>query len=269
MDKEAFQLNDTAVTLYEDQKVTSMFGPLACATLDAVEISKTDVILDVACGTGIVSREIHAKISPTAPITGTDLNAGMIAMARKVTQDKPEVFQWHVADIENLPLETGQFTKVFCQQGIQYFPNEATALTEMRRVMQTGGQLITTVWGGASDFFIAMAKSVSEHVSPEVGKKYLAPFSYKNTDNLTEMLASAGFGEVTRKTLTVDRTMRNSAVSIPDEILGHPAGPQVQEAGEAVIQAVAREVTEACAKYQVGSDMIVPQRAHLFVATAT
>lgn len=139
MDKEAFQLNDTAVTLYEDQKVTSMFGPLACATLDAVEISKTDVILDVACGTGIVSREIYAKISPTAPITGTDLNAGMIAMARKVTQDKPEVFQWHVADIENLPLETGQFTKVFCQQGIQYFPNEATALTEMRRVIQTGG----------------------------------------------------------------------------------------------------------------------------------
>ena len=188
MAKEAFQLNDNTVKVYEDQKVTSMFGPLARATLEVVEITKSDIILDVACGTGIVSREIHAKNSPTSQITGADLNAGMIEMARKVTQDKPEVFQWHVAGVEDLPLETCQFTKVFCQQGIQYFPDEAAALTEMRRVIQTNGQLIMTVWGGASDFFIAMAKSVSKHVSPEIGKKYLAPFSYKNTENLTEML---------------------------------------------------------------------------------
>ena len=63
--------------------------------------------------------------------------------------------------------------------------------------------------------------------------------------------------------------MRNSVVCIPDEILGHPAGPQVQEAGEEIIPTIARDVTEACAKYQIGDDMIVPQRTHLFVATAT
>ena len=268
MDKEAFQLKDDTVTLYEDQKVASMFRPLARATLDAVEISMTDVILDVACGTGIVGREIHVNFSPTAPITGADLNSGMIAMAKKVTQDNPEDFQWHVANIESLPLESGKFTKTFCQQGIQYFPNEPTALTEMRRVMQPGGQLIMTVWDGASDFFIALAKSVSEHVNPEVGERYLAPFTYKNIDKLTEMLAAAGFGDVTRKILTVDRTMKNFTHSIRDEIFGHPAGPQVQGAGEPVVQAVAQEVIEACAKYQVGDDLIVPQRTHLLIATA-
>ncbi|MBL4874587.1 MAG: class I SAM-dependent methyltransferase [Rhodobacteraceae bacterium] len=269
MVKNAFHLKETAVALYEDQKVAAMFRPLACATLDAVEITETDVILDVACGTGIVSREIHAKISPTFPIHGVDLNADMIAMARHVTHDRPGAFEWHVADIENLPLPTGQFTKVFCQQGMQYFPNEITALIEIRRVMQAGGQLITTIWGGASDFFIAMSDSVSKHVSPEVGKRFLTPFSYKNADKLTEMLGTAGFGAVTRTILMVDRTIRNPDTSIKNEILGHPAGLQVLDAGETVVQAIVQDIANACAKYQVGENLVVPQRTHMFIATAT
>lgn len=268
MSKEAFQLSDSAVAAYEDQKVTAMFGPLARATLDKVHVSKDETILDVACGTGIVARSILEKIRPARPIVGTDLNEGMIAMARQVTQDTASCFEWHVASVEELPFEIGRFSMVICQQGIQYFPDEQAALNEMRRVMASGGTLVLSVWGGASDFFLAMAESVGRHISPDVGEKYLAPFSYKNADQLPDLLTIAGFRDVRGETLTVDRTMINTATSIPKEILGHPAGPQVHAAGEATVNAIAKDVTKACSKYQQGEDMIVPQRASLFLATA-
>lgn len=269
MTKETFQLSDSAVAVYEDQKVTAMFGPLARATLGVVPVAKDDTVLDVACGTGIVARSIFEKFGPVQPIVGTDLNDGMIGMARHVTRDAAHSFEWHVADVEKLPFETGRFSLVICQQGIQYFPDEQAALKEIRRVMASGGRLVMSVWGGASDFFLAMAESVGRHVDPDVGARYLAPFSYKNTDRLPEMLASAGFRNVVVETLTVDRTMTETVVSLPKEILAHPAGSQVQAAGEAAVQAIAGDVSAACSKYQHGNDMIVPQRAHLFSATAT
>lgn len=268
MTKETFQLNDSAVAVYEDQKVKVMFGPLARATLDSVNVSADDIILDVACGTGIVARSIRKKVRPTASIVGTDLNEGMIEMARRITRDAASSFDWHVADVTNLPFETGTFTAVFCQQGIQYFPDEDAALAEMRRVMAKGGKLVMTVWGGASDFFLAMAESVARHVGPEVGKKYLVPFSYGRADQFPEMLSSAGFHDVSVTTISVDRVMTDTDVSIPKEILGHPAGSQVQEAGEEVVQTIVKDVSLGCAKYQKGADMIVPQRAYLVLATA-
>jgi hypothetical protein len=67
MAKEAFQLSDSAVTAYEDQKVKAMFGPLARATLAKIQVNKNDAILDLACGTGIVARSILDKVTPAQP----------------------------------------------------------------------------------------------------------------------------------------------------------------------------------------------------------
>lgn len=268
MAKEAFQLNSKTITVYEEQKVTSMFGPLARATIDAVGIDENDVILDIACGTGIVGRTIIKDIRPISPIVGMDLNSGMIEMARSITAPQSSSFDWHVADVEKLPFDSGKFTAVFCQQGIQYFPDDQAALKEMRRVMVEDGKLILTVWGGASDFFVEMAKSVSKHVGSEIADRYLAPFSYAKIDQLTDMLLNAGFGDVLRETLVVDRTMLNTKESIPKEILGHPAGPQIEQAGTDIVRAIAEDVSIACKEYQRGDDMIVPQLAHMFVAVA-
>lgn len=182
MTNETFQLNASAATIYEEQKVKAMFGPLAEAILDIVKILKNDRILDIACGTGIVSRTIHEKITPYATIFGIDVNESMLNMAKQITEDRKNAFSWHLGDVASLPFEPGSFTAVFCQQGIQYFPNEGVALKEIRRVLKSNGQLIISVWGGASDFFIAMADSVSKHINADIGAKYLAPFSYKNIE---------------------------------------------------------------------------------------
>ena len=268
MAKETFQLSDDAVAVYEDQKVKSMFEPLARVTVKAIPITSDDRILDVACGTGIVLRTVHKNVVPATPMTGIDINASMIAMAKNCTQQHAEDFDWHVAYVETLPFENSSFTLLFCQQGIQYFPDQKKVLQELRRVEADGGRVVLSVWGGASDFFQAMAKSVTKHVDQETGDKYLAPFNYRDVDALPQMLVDAGFRDVDVKPMLVDRTMSEIAQNISKEILGHPSGPKVLQAGENVVEAISSEVIAACADYRKGDDMIVPQRATLFTASA-
>lgn len=268
MAKETFQLNDSAVTAYEDQKVKAMFGPLARATLAKIQVNRNDAILDLACGTGIVARSILDKVTPDQAIVGVDLNEGMIRKARQITQSDSSRFQWHVANAENLPFETGTFSLIICQQGMQYFPDETAVLKEIKRVSAKNAKLVISVWEGASDFFLAMADSVGRHVDPEIGKKYLAPFSYKNVEQLPDMLVGAGFENITVERITVDRTMAKIHSSIENEILGHPAGPKVMEAGQAVVDAIAKDIIAACSEYRKGDDMVVPQLAFLYTASA-
>lgn len=82
------------------------------------------------------------------------------------------------------------------------------------------------------------------------------------------MLETAEFKNVSIEEIIVDRVINDTNLSIPKEILGHPAGKKVQEAGEDIIQAIASDVSAACAQYQIKADMIVPQRAFLIQAKA-
>ncbi|MCY1126288.1 class I SAM-dependent methyltransferase [Frigidibacter sp. RF13] len=268
MANEAFQLSDSAVTAYEDQKVKAMFGPLARATLAKIHVTEKDAILDLACGTGIVARTILEQVAPAKPIVGVDLNEGMVRKAREITQSDSSKFSWHVANAENLPFASGTFSLTICQQGMQYFPDEAAVLEEIRRVSAKNAKLVITVWAGASDFFLAMADSVGRHVDPGIGEKYLAPFSYRNIEQLPTTMKSAGFKNINVERIAVDRTMVNIHSSIKNEILGHPAGPKVLEAGQAVVDAIAADIIAACTEYRRGDDMIVPQLAYLCTASA-
>jgi len=267
MAQETFQLAHGAAAIYEQQKVKAIFRPLADATLAAVEVSKDDVILDIACGTGIVARLIRERISPNASITGIDLNPGMIEMARSLTQDESGAFSWHVGDVTGMPFAAGSFTVAICQQGLQFFPDPTAALAEIRRVMCTGGRLILTIWFGISPFFRALADAIGRHVSPEDAARSLAPFTYSGLGAVSTLLKSNGFVEVHESQLTVDRVIQNPAQAIPREILSSPVGPAVAARGDKVMSEIVGDVLAACTDLRRGVDLVAPQSARLFVAT--
>lgn len=268
MARDAFQLAQGAASTYEQQKVKVIFRPLAEATLAAIEISENDVVLDVACGTGIVARVIRERISPKAAITGIDLNEGMIETARAITIDAPDAFRWHVGDVTGMPFADGSFTMAVCQQGLQFFPDEEAALKEIRRVLEPGGRIILTVWAGPSRFFIALADAIGRHVSPQDATRSLAPFTYGRLDAIPTLLRSCGFDEVRSLDLTLERVIHEPAASIPLEIAGNPVGPAVSACGEEVMASIVSEVLTTCSDLRNGSDLISPQTARLFTAAA-
>ena len=101
-----------------------------------------DRVLDVACGTGFVARRVNEVSAATCKIAGIDVNEPMLNAAR---QDKS--IEWHLGSATRLPFPDESFEVVFCQQGLQYFPDRQAAVTEMARVLVPGGRVSLNVWG--------------------------------------------------------------------------------------------------------------------------
>ena len=266
MAKETFQLRGDAASIYEEQKVPAMFAPLAGATLDAVKLSPNDCILDVACGTGIVARKIRERIGPEARIVGADLNEGMIETARSLSDPVSESCEWYVAPVDHLPFGDGEFTRVFCQQGFQFFPDGLAALKEMKRVLKKDGEAVITVWKEPSPFFVALSQSIKRHVGSDESTQSLAPFTYDNHANFESLAEQAGFAGFARQELTVNRTIGRPETAIEKEILGNTVGPAVQAKGHEVMQCIVMEVTQALPAYLQGENLVVPQTTCLYRA---
>ena len=132
-----WQLIDNGAEAYERYLVPAVMARFADDLVESV--GPGDRVLDVACGTGIVARRAAAR---GATVVGVDVNAQMLDVARAAD---PAV-EWIEADATALPLADDAFDVVLCQQGLQFMPDPAAALAEMRRVLAPGGRLTVSVW---------------------------------------------------------------------------------------------------------------------------
>jgi SAM-dependent methyltransferase len=263
-----FQLDDDAVAAYERQKVRSIFRPLAEATIDRLGEPPKSAVLDVACGTGIVARVLRDRFGSNLPITGVDISEGMIGAARSFCAGLAGPFDWHVAPVHDMPLGSRSFGVCFCQQGMQYFPDDHAALREMNRVLRVGGLLVLTVWSGPNDYFRAMAAAMERYVSEEAAAKTLAPFAYDAPGRLPPMLGDTGFVDLDMNDVVITRVIPDAERGIVEDIEGSPLAPLVGAGGPRAMQNVVASVLDACGKLLDGGDIRVPQRTHMVTARA-
>ena len=141
-----------------------MFGPLADAAIDAVTILENDTIPDVVCGTGILARKVKEKIGFSAKIVGIDLNQNMIEIAESLNGDFSVSCERQVADVCYLLYESEIFSLVMYQQGIQYFPEKAAAICEIRRVLASKGRISLTISRRNSIFVQSVSDKLIRHV---------------------------------------------------------------------------------------------------------
>ena len=102
-------------------------------------------VLDVACGTGLVTRRLRARLDPAVRLVATVLSGDMVAYARRKLGE-PAGVEWREADAVALPFPDGSFGAVVCQLGIMFVPDKAAAMREARRVLVPGGLFAFNVW---------------------------------------------------------------------------------------------------------------------------
>ena len=101
-------------------------------------------MLEVAAGTGVVTRALAVALPERVSIVATDLNQPMLDQAAALGTRRP--VEWRQADAMPLPFPDGAFDAVVCQFGVMFFPDKARALSEARRVLRPGGRFIFNVW---------------------------------------------------------------------------------------------------------------------------
>ncbi|MFP3943555.1 MAG: class I SAM-dependent methyltransferase [Alphaproteobacteria bacterium] len=179
---------------YQRYFVPSIGGPVAEDLIEAAALQPGERVLDVACGTGVVTR-LAAERAGAGRVAGLDMNAGMIEVARASTL--PDLgIEWYEADAASMPLADETYDVVLCQMGLQFMPDRVAALREMRRVLVSGGRVLFNVPGPTPKPFEILAGVLANRIQPEAAGFALAVFSLNDSGEIRQLLSDSGFRDI-------------------------------------------------------------------------
>ncbi|MCG6877223.1 MAG: class I SAM-dependent methyltransferase [Betaproteobacteria bacterium] len=180
---------------YQRYFVPAIGGPVAEDLIEAAGLQPGERVLDVACGTGVVTRLAAEHVGPSGMVAGLDVHPGMLTVARASTPSGISI-NWYEASAEAMPLPDGSFDVVLCQMGLQFMPNKPAALREMRRVLDRGGRIYVNVPGPKPSLFGIMTEALARHIGPQAAAFGDLVFSLHDVADMTKLLRDAGFREV-------------------------------------------------------------------------
>jgi len=244
MDKSQIpDLSGSPAEIYERYNVPRFFLPWARELVNMVAPRPGEHVLDVACGTGAVTRLIAERVEPGGKVVGLDVNGGMLAVGRSLVTN-PNV-EWREASVLELQFDDGTFDLVICQQGLQFFPDRPLALRQMRRVLVPGGRLGVSCWrtSAESPAYAAIERALARRLGSERGK--LPPFAMSDGGQLQKLIEGAGFREiqVDSKTKMVEWPSTNVFVRATAAAAPTMLG-SLAEHGDAVLSEIVAEVEE-------------------------
>jgi SAM-dependent methyltransferase len=151
-------------------------------------------VLEVAAGTGVVTRALASALPEQVAIVATDLNQPMLDQAAALGTGRP--VEWRQADAMQLPFRDGTFDAVVCQFGVMFFPEKAKAFSEAHRVLRSGGVLVFNVWDRLEENeFADTVTAALASLFPEDSPRFLArtPHGYHEHASIEQDLVSGGF----------------------------------------------------------------------------
>jgi SAM-dependent methyltransferase len=253
--------------IYERYLVPAIFAPWAPELVEAAGVRPGQRVLDVACGTGAVTRLLADRVGQTGRVVGLDLNAGMLATARAaVTNTRIE---WLEGNAMHMALPDAAFDAVVCQQGLQFFPDKAAALKEMRRVLTPGGKLALAVWRSVEQApgFRVLEEVLARRIGPE--KAALPPFSLGDGQAICVLVRTAGFHEVRIRAAVKLTRFPSIEVFVRSVIGGAPTMiGALAEQGPGALDAFVAEVAAATHTYVDDEGWASPQTSNLITAVA-
>lgn len=187
---------------YDRYMVPLIFEPYAADLAQRAASFAPGAVLEIAAGTGVVTRALAPKLSPGASYIVTDLNQPMLdyAASRQAPDNR---ITWRQADALALPFEDASFDLVCCQFGAMFFPDRSVAYREARRVLKPGGHFVFNVWDRIEEnVFADDVTNALANIFPDDPPRFLArtPHGYHDTAQIRRELADAVFSDVAIET---------------------------------------------------------------------
>lgn len=215
-------------------------------------------VLDVACGTGLVSLPLAEAAGPNGRVVATDISDKMVdsvlqaADARGLTR-----FDAYRADAEALDMvPDASFDLVTCALGLMYVPDTAKAMDETFRVLKPGGRTVFAVWGerakcGWAEIFPIVDARVKSQVCPLF-------FRLGTGSTLAQEMSMAGFVDIQTRRLTTDLPYPNCRSALDAAFVGGPVALAYDRFDDATRAVVHSEYIASIAAYRSGNGYRIP-----------
>ena len=198
--------------IYETYLVPLIFQPYADDMAKRWQSRRLARVLEIAAGTGVVTRALAQALPASTAIVATDLNQAMLDQAAATGTKRP--VEWRQADAMQLPFGDAAFDAIACQFGVMFFPDKAKAFAEMRRVLKPGGVLLFSVWDRIEENqFADVVTQAMARLFPADPPRFLprTPHGYYERDVIARDLRAGGFSAAPRIDTIAARSRASSA----------------------------------------------------------
>lgn len=202
------------------------FEPYAIEVAERIDPSSVSVALEIAAGTGRVTRHIRKRIPASANLIASDISEDMLAVAKEKFGDLK--IDWQNIDAQQLPFSDNSIDLVVCSFGYMFVPDKPKAFAEAYRVLRKGGMLLFTTWdklenNAPSYIFLSAAKKYFEGELPE---SYYVATSMNGEAIIKQLLEHAGFSKI-----SIEKVQKNSVYSTAKQAASGlvRSGPVYQE----------------------------------------
>jgi ubiquinone/menaquinone biosynthesis C-methylase UbiE len=247
---------------YDRYLASLLFEPYADDLVARVPIHDGVRILEVACGTGIVTRRLVDKLAGRGAIVATDLNEAMFAHARKRLPGRGDA-TWRHADGTSLPFETRSFDVVVCQFGVMFFPDKAAGAREAFRVLRPGGVYLFNVWDAleANPVPRITHETIAAFFPKDPPKFYTVPFSYHDVATIEALLRDAGFEAVGCERVAKEGKSASAAEAAIGLIDGNPVAAEIMQRRPEALAEIKAAVAARLARELGDQPLRAPLRA--------
>jgi ubiquinone/menaquinone biosynthesis C-methylase UbiE len=233
--------------LYDEYLVPMIFAVYADDIARRVAALSPSVLLEIAAGTGAVTRAVAAALPPGVRYVATDLNEPMLAVAAQRQADDDRI-SWRQADGSALPFDDAAFDVVCCQFGAMFFPDRVKAYGEVKRVLKDDGTFVFNVWDRIEDNVLTHEATIAlEKLFPDDPPRFMArtPHGYHDKAVIRTDLERAGFRDISIETRAeISRAPSHDHVAIA-LCQGTPLRSEIEARDASKLQAATDIVAEA------------------------
>jgi ubiquinone/menaquinone biosynthesis C-methylase UbiE len=244
---------------YQRDFVPVIATPVSRDLLRVANLRVGERVLDVACGTGLVTRLASQRVGATGSVTGVDIAADMIDVAKSVPAPDGAAIDWHIADATSLPIADGSVDVVLCQMGLMCIENRVAAIAEMRRALRPSGRLVINTPGRIQPFFAAMEQAIVDNISPDLGGFVSAVFSMHDPAAVVALIREGGFRDVASEVSTSTFRLPPPGEFLWQYINLSPMAAIAEQASDPAREALERQVVERTRSCVVDGVTVVEQ----------
>jgi len=240
--KEAYQFTNDDAENYDHYLGPLFFEPYGQYTASQIDAGNVSSVLEIACGTGRVTRHLRKVLPASVRLFATDISSDMLGITKRQLNNNGVIFQ--VEDAQKLSFADNSFDVVICQFGMMFLPDKKKGFEEILRVLKPGGKFLFFTWDDTLKVPIFKAlidDLVLPHFRDEDTTRFKVPFAMNDPETLENILTNAGFKHAESKAVAL-----KSGVTSPDFVVEgfyrkHPLGREIRTKAPSEFETVAQQ----------------------------